>query len=298
MFQHHLIGSRTLWVACKSHLRGKQNIRRRHPRFENGFRKTWVFTARWGSICSYEGRVFGVLRYFCGVENTREEWIRTAWLIGESAVNRLAASRVAVFGLGGVGSFCVEGLARVGIGGLLLVDRDVFDKSNINRQLPALADTVGLSKAGVMAERVARINPDAEVTHLAKAYTPENGHLFFDPKPDYVVDAMDDVPAKVDLIKRALNLGIPVVSSMGAGNRMDPTRFRVADIFATHGCPLARVVRRKLREEGFEQGVKAVFSDEPPARAVPGPSPASISFVPPVAGFILVSVVVKDLIGR
>ncbi|HUW65363.1 MAG TPA: tRNA threonylcarbamoyladenosine dehydratase [Spirochaetia bacterium] len=228
----------------------------------------------------------------------REEWVRTAWLIGEEALELLAASRVAVFGLGGVGSFCVEGLARAGVGGLLLVDRDVFEPSNINRQLTALTDTIGRPKAEVMAERVSRINPDAQLTWLVETYTPENGHLFFQEKLDYVVDAMDDVPAKVDLIKRALNLGIPVVASMGAGNRLDPTRFKVADISATHGCPLARVVRKKLREEGIAQGVKVAFSDEPPSRAMPGTKPGSISFVPPVAGFTLASVVVRDLIGR
>ncbi len=228
----------------------------------------------------------------------RGEWERTAWLIGTESLDVLGASRVAVFGLGGVGSFCVEGLARAGVGGLLLVDRDVFEPSNINRQLGALTDTVGRPKAEVMAGRVGRINPEARVTFRVEEYAAEKGILFFQDRLDYVVDAMDDVPAKVDLIKRALTLGIPVVSSMGAGNRLDPTRFAVADIAETHGCPLARVVRKKLREEGIAAGVKVVFSDEPPGRAIPGPRPASISFVPPVAGFALASVVVRDLTGR
>jgi len=219
-------------------------------------------------------------------------------LIGEDALRILAASRVAVFGLGGVGSFCVEGLARAGVGSLLLVDRDIFEPSNLNRQLGALADTLGRPKAEVMAGRVGLINPAARVDFLVAQYTPGNGGLFFQDRLDYVVDAMDDVPAKVDLIKRTLAMGVPVASSMGAGNRLDPTRFAVADISATRVCPLARVVRRKLREEGIERGVKTVFSDEPPARRVDGPAPASISFVPPVAGFILASVVVRDLIGR
>lgn len=228
----------------------------------------------------------------------REEWSRTAWLIGPEALEVLAASRVAVFGLGGVGSFCVEGLARAGVGSLVLVDRDVFTPSNLNRQLGALVDTVGRPKAEVMAGRVARINPAARVTSRVEDYTPRTGILFFRDQPDYVVDAMDDVPAKVDLIKRCLSLGVPVVTAMGAGNRLDPTRFKVADIAATYGCPLARAVRRKLRETGVSGGVPVVFSDEPPGRAVPGPVPASISFVPPVAGFILASVVVRDLIDR
>ena len=227
-----------------------------------------------------------------------EAWQRTAWLIGGEALRVLGAARVAVFGLGGVGSFCVEGLVRAGVGSLLLVDRDVFEPSNLNRQLGALVDTVGRPKAEVMAGRVVRINPAARVDFRVDEYTPRKGVLFFHDRLDYVVDAMDDVRAKVDLIKRALALGIPVVSSMGAGNRLDPTRFRVADVSATHGCPLARVVRKKLREEGIDRGVKAVFSDEPPIRAVEGPTPASISFVPPVAGFVLASVVVRDLTGR
>jgi len=228
----------------------------------------------------------------------RDAWVRTAWLIGERAVELLGGSRVAVYGLGGVGSFCVEGLARAGIGGLTLVDRDVFESSNLNRQLGALVDTVGLPKAQVMAARVKRINPDARVDFRVAEYSPGQGIMFFYGSPDYVVDALDDVPAKVDLILRSLSLGVPVVSAMGAGNRLDPTRFKVADISASHGCPLARAVRKKLREKGVTEGVKVVFSDEPPSRTVSGSIPASISFVPPVAGFILASVVVRDLIAR
>lgn len=227
---------------------------------------------------------------------------RTEMLIGKEGVERLASSTVAVFGLGGMGSYAVEALARSGVGGFILTDFDTVSASNINRQLHAFEDTVGMSKVELMVKRVNRINPAARVTGHGHRYTPEDRDLFFDVRPDYVLDAIDDMGAKVDLIKYCLEQGIPVVSSMGAGNKVDPSLFRVDDISKTSVCPMAREVRRRLRQEGIVTGLKVVFSTEqprqprwdnvPPKRVVP----ASISFVPPVAGMILAGVVVRDLL--
>lgn len=233
---------------------------------------------------------------------------------------RLAAARVAVFGLGGVGSYAVEALARAGVGSLLLVDFDEICLTNVNRQLHALDETVGRSKAEVMADRVRRINPRAEVLARREFYSADNGDSLLTPDLDYVVDAIDHVTSKLDLIKRARAKGLRLVSCLGAGNRLDPTRFQVADISRTHTDPLARVVRRELRRAGIRTGVKVVFSTETPRptvqtefdcrtgcvcpnaadavwrctmrRSIPG----SVSFVPAAAGLVLASVVVVDLV--
>lgn len=235
-------------------------------------------------------------------------------------MERLAAAKVAVFGLGGVGSYTVEALARTGVGRLVLVDFDDICLTNVNRQLHALGETVGKSKALVMADRVRRINPRAEVEPLREFYSAENGDRLLTPDLDYVVDAIDHVTAKLDLIRRAKAKGLRLVSCLGAGNRLDPTRFVVTDIAKTHTDPLARVVRQELRRGGIRSGVKVVFSTELPRptvetefdcrthcicpnkddgawkcttrRAIPG----SISFVPAAAGLVLASVVVNDLV--
>ena len=238
-----------------------------------------------------------------------ERFLRTEMLIGAEGVAKLAQARVAVFGLGGVGSFAAEALARAGIGHLLLVDHDVVSVSNINRQLIALESTVGHSKAEIMAERIAAINPQAEVEPVVAFYTPETHARYFDRHLDYAVDAIDTVTAKIDLITYCVQHEIPCIVSMGTGNKFDPARFQVADIADTHTDPLARVMRTELRKRGISRGVKTVFSDEVPVglsggfakepenkhnqRVVPG----SIAFVPPVAGMILASVVVRDLLG-
>ncbi|MCL6634315.1 MAG: tRNA threonylcarbamoyladenosine dehydratase [Peptococcaceae bacterium] len=243
---------------------------------------------------------------------------RTAMLIGPDGLAKLEHSRVAVFGLGGVGSFAVEGLARAGIGELYLVDCDVVDVTNINRQIHALEGTVGRPKAELMAERVKQINPRARVTALQERYVSGEGERLIPPGLDYLVDAIDDVANKADLIIRSLRMGIPVISAMGAGNKLDPRRFEVTDISRTSVCPLARVIRRKLRAAGIVEGVKVVYSTEKPVK--PGPEmdspgsgflapavvagylkarrsvPGSISFVPSVAGLIIAGEVVKDLL--
>lgn len=222
-------------------------------------------------------------------------------LIGPEAVKILGESTVSVFGLGGVGSYAVEALARAGVGSFTLIDFDIVSVSNINRQLHALDDTVGLSKVELMAGRVLRINPSAVVASYGNRYRPGDGEKILKDRPDYVVDAIDDMEAKVDLIAFCLREGLPIVSSMGTGNKMDPTLFRVEDISRTSVCPMARSVRSRLRKEGITSGLKVVFSTEEPRKVnevrdeAGRKVPASISFVPPVAGMILAGVVVREL---
>lgn len=219
-------------------------------------------------------------------------------LIGEDAVARLSHSSVAVFGVGGVGSYVVEALARAGVGKLLLIDNDTVSLSNINRQLVALHSTVGQLKVDVAAARVRDINPACDVETRAVFYTPENAEGIDLSGYSYIVDAIDCVTAKLELITRAYVLGVPIISSMGTGNKLDPTRFEVTDIHKTSVCPLARVMRRELRVRGIEH-CKVVYSKEEPTlppsadgRRVPG----SVSFVPSSAGLLIAGEVIKDLI--
>jgi len=240
-----------------------------------------------------------------------ERFCRTAMLIGEAGLAQLKTARVAVFGIGGVGSFAAEALARAGVGRLVLVDNDAVAASNINRQLAALCSTLGRSKAAVMKERIEDVNPAAEVEIVEEFFLPERAGLFFHGSYDYIVDAIDTVAGKVGLVMAAKERTIPIVSSMGAGNKLDPTKFEVADIYETSVCPLARVMRRELRSRGVE-ALKVVYSTEKPRRplfAVQEESagrgeqvfskqpPGSVSFVPSVAGLILASVVVRELAG-
>lgn len=216
---------------------------------------------------------------------------RTIGLIGEEKVNILKNSSVAVFGVGGVGSFCAEALARAGVGQITLIDSDVVSKSNINRQLYALNSTVGQYKVDIAKERISEINPSAEVTVHKIFYDKEN--LIDLSGFHYVVDAIDTVTSKILLIENCKNQNIPVISSMGTGNKLDPTKFQVADIKKTSVCPLARVMRRELKLRGITQ-LKTVFSTELPVTNAR--TPASISFVPSVAGLIIAGEVIKDLI--
>ena len=226
---------------------------------------------------------------------------RAEMLLGAQAMNKLAASRVTVFGIGGVGSYCAEALARMGIGNITIVDDDVVAPSNLNRQLYALQSTVGQPKVDIAAARINDINPDCIVTKKRIRYA-ENVASDFDMRDyDYVVDAVDTVSAKLLLVQKCHDANVPIVSCMGTGNKLDPTAFRVADISQTTVCPLARVMRRELKKRGIAT-LKVVYSTEPPQ--VPEQlevtakrqTPGSLSFVPPVAGMILASVVVKDLI--
>ena len=224
---------------------------------------------------------------------------RTECLLGGGALETLRRSRVAVFGIGGVGSFAVEALARVGVGHFVLVDGDLVCLTNLNRQLIALHSTIGLPKVDVMAGRVRDINPDAEVETFKTFYLPENADRFDLSRCDYIVDAVDTVAAKAELAARARQAGVPVISCMGAGNKLDPTRFEVADIADTSVCPLCKVMRKELKKRGLTS-LKVVYSKEPPVKPAEAGAdrrriPGSVSFVPSVAGLILAGEVVRDL---
>lgn len=228
---------------------------------------------------------------------------RTRLLIGD-AVDALAQKHVAVFGVGGVGGFVVEALARAGVGKLDLIDKDEVDLTNLNRQIVALHSTVGRPKVEVAKERVLDINPSLDVTTHQCFFLPENADSFDFSRYDYVVDAVDTVSAKLALVEAAKKAGTPVISAMGAGNKLDPTRFQVADISKTSVCPLAKVMRRELRKRGIDH-LKVVFSTEAPrkpnhpegANTARKVSPGSVPFVPSVVGLIIAGEVVKDLAG-
>lgn len=227
---------------------------------------------------------------------------RTEALIGKEGLEKLKNARVAVFGIGGVGGYVVEALARSGVGELTLVDSDRVSESNINRQIIALHSTVGEYKTEVMAKRIKDINPDIRVVVKNVFYLPETAEEFDFSCYDYVVDAVDTVTAKLSIIERAKEANIPVISSMGTGNKLDASAFKVADIYKTNVCPLAKVMRRELKKRGVDK-LKVVYSEEEAkSKGIEGekngkPAPASISFVPPVAGLILAGEVIKDLIN-
>lgn len=226
----------------------------------------------------------------------QEQFARTALLIGQESVERLGKKKVAVFGIGGVGGHAAEALARSGVGRFLLVDSDRVALSNVNRQIVATLDTVGRLKTEVMRERIMSINPRAEVETRECFFLPENAHTFDFSDCDYVVDAVDTVTAKLELIRCARRAGVPVISSMGAGNKLDPTRFEVADIYETSVCPLARVMRRELRKGGVDS-LKVVYSREEAMKPSGADVPGSVAFVPSVAGLIMAGEVVRDLCG-
>ncbi|WP_248927354.1 tRNA threonylcarbamoyladenosine dehydratase [Paenibacillus hamazuiensis] len=243
------------------------------------------------------------------------QFSRTELAIGPEGLEVMKNSTVAVLGIGGVGSIAAEALARTGVGRIVMIDKDVVDITNINRQVHALMTTVGQPKAELMRDRILQINPECDAIALKMFYTEETYEKLFEYPLDYVIDASDTISYKIHLIKQCLRRKIKIISSMGAANKMDPTRFQVADISKTHTDPLARVIRQKLRSEGISKGVKVVFSDETPIkpredvtqRIVPENAPeirkaqmppASNAFVPPVAGLIMVSVVVRDLLKK
>lgn len=247
------------------------------------------------------------------------EFSRTELLIGKEALEKLRKSKVAIFGIGGVGTFAVEGLVRSGVGKFVLIDDDCICLTNINRQLHATRKTIGKPKVEVMRDRILEINPRAEVQIHQAFYLPDIAEELLREDYDYIVDAIDTVTAKLDLIVRANTMNIPVISCMGTGNKMDPTQLEVSDIYSTSFCPLARVMRQELRKRGVEK-LKVVYSKEEPMvpmeneeancsnscicpkgstrtcntrRQIPG----SIAFVPSVAGMILAGEVIKDLVG-
>ena len=231
-----------------------------------------------------------------------ERKLRTAMLIGEEAVETLQNSSVLLFGVGGVGSFAAEALARAGIGHIGLCDNDTVSVSNINRQLIALDSTVGQNKAEVMAERIKDINPQTKVTVYPLFFSVETVDKFDFESYDYIIDAIDTVTSKLILIEKAKELDIPIISSMGTGNKLDPTALTVTDIKKTSGCPLARVMRKELKERNINS-LKVVYSTEQPKKPLFQPEnaekravPASISFVPSAAGLIAAGEAIKDLI--
>lgn len=232
----------------------------------------------------------------------KEQFCRSAMLLGEEAIERLANKRVAVFGIGGVGSFCTEALARAGVGALMLFDSDEVALSNLNRQIIALHSTVGRPKVEVMRERIHDINPDAAVEVYKVFYTAENADEFDLSRCDYIVDAIDTVSAKLELIERATRLGVPIISSMGTGNKLDPAHFKIADIYKTSVCPLAKVVRCELRRRGI-RSLKVLYSTEPAITpktleaSATGrrQTPGSMSFVPSVAGLTIAGEVIRAL---
>ena len=232
-----------------------------------------------------------------------QELIRTQMLIGESGLEKLRHARVAVFGIGGVGGYAAEALVRAGIGALDLIDNDVVSISNINRQIIALHSTVGRSKVEVAAERFRDINPNIKLNLNKCFYLNENREEFNFKQYDYVIDAIDTVAGKISLIDETTKAGVPIISAMGAGNKLDPTALKIADISKTSVCPLARVMRQELRKRGINH-VKVVYSTEPainPAvcseKTTKRQTPGSISFVPSVMGLFIAAEVVKDLLS-
>ena len=226
------------------------------------------------------------------------QFSRTELLLGEKSVENLAKKRIAVFGAGGVGGFVCEGLVRAGVGSLDIIDKDTVALSNINRQLIALHSTVGMNKVDVLEKRLKDINPNLVLRKYKCFFLPETSDSFDFREYDYVVDAIDTVTGKIELVLKAKEAGVPVISAMGAGNKLDPTAFQVADIYKTSVCHLARVMRRELKKRGIEK-LKVVYSKEEPLKpdfaegeeVVPG----SVSFVPSVMGLIIAGEIVKDL---
>lgn len=233
----------------------------------------------------------------------QEAFLREEMLLGSAAMERLARAHVIIFGIGGVGSYVAEGLARAGVGALTLVDSDTVGESNLNRQLCALHSTIGQYKSDVMARRILDIHPDCRVISIPELYNEERKERFFSQPYDYVVDAIDLVSCKLSLIQTALARGIPIISAMGTGNKLDPMQFRITDISKTSGCHLARIMRRELRARGIEHHT-VLFSEELPQRPealeAPPPGrraiPGSVSWVPSCAGLMLAGFVVQELI--
>lgn len=222
------------------------------------------------------------------------QYIRTELLIGKEGIEKLKKAKVVIFGIGGVGSFVVEGLARAGIGSFILIDNDEVSESNLNRQLIATTKTIGQAKVEIAKERILEINPNAKVEIHREFFVPESEEIF-DTSANYIVDAIDTVTAKIEIIVRANKLNIPIISSMGTGNKMDPTRFEIADIYKTSVCPLAKVMRKELRARNIKK-LKVLYSREEPIKQAERTTPGSISFVPSVAGLIIAGEVIKDII--
>ncbi len=219
--------------------------------------------------------------------------MRTQMVLGEEALNTLKSSKVAVFGIGGVGSYTVEALVRTGVGELHIFDSDTVEETNLNRQLIATANVLGEDKVSVAEKRLKEINPDVKITANKVFYSPENAQSFDLAQYDYIVDAIDSIPSKAELILRAKECNVPIISSMGTGNKKDPTLFKVSDIYKTEGCPLARAMRYELKKRGIKS-LKTVYSPEKPVKPQEG-GVGSLAFVTGTAGLIIAAEVIKDL---
>ena len=230
------------------------------------------------------------------------QFSRTELLIGKEGIDKLKNSKVVIFGIGGVGSYVVEGLARAGVGSFVLVDKDEVDETNINRQLISTHKTIGMPKVEVAKQRILDINPNANI-YIQKTFFVPESEDFFDEKIDYIVDCVDTVTAKIEIVTRAKKHSISVISCMGTGNKLDPTRFEVTDIYNTSICPLAKVMRKELKQRGIES-LKVIYSKEEPIKTnkfdeeTNKQIPGSISFVPSVAGLIIAGEVIKDIIKK
>lgn len=229
----------------------------------------------------------------------QDQFSRTELIIGKEGIEKLKDSKVAIFGLGGVGSYVLEACVRAGIGNFILVDKDEVDITNLNRQIIATRKTIGKPKVEVAKERILEINPEANVEIYQEFFMPETKGIL-DESIDYIVDAVDTVTAKIELVVRANRLNIPIISCMGTGNKLDPTKFEVADIYKTSVCPLAKVMRKELKTRGIKK-LKVVYSKEEPIKRQANDElrkkvPASISFVPSVAGLIIAGEVIKDIL--
>ncbi|MBR3162815.1 MAG: tRNA threonylcarbamoyladenosine dehydratase [Clostridia bacterium] len=227
------------------------------------------------------------------------QFSRTELVIGKENIKKLNNSKVAVFGIGGVGSFVIEGLVRAGIGNFILVDKDNVDITNLNRQLIATKKTIGQAKVDIAKERLLDINPTAKIKTYKEFFLPETTGIL-DNSIDYIVDCIDTVTGKIELVIRANKLKIPIISAMGTGNKLDPTKFEIADIYNTSVCPLAKVMRKELRNRGIKK-LKVVYSKEMPIKPKKDGEenvPGSISFVPSVAGLIIAGEVIKDIINK
>lgn len=233
------------------------------------------------------------------------QFSRTELIIGKQGLNKLKKAKVAVFGIGGVGSFVVEGLVRAGIYSFIIIDNDKISMTNINRQIHATTKTIGEYKTKIMKQRILEINPLANVETIEEFYLPENSDKIFNNSWTYIVDGIDTVTSKVDLVVKANKFNIPIISCMGTGNKLDPTQLKVADIYDTSVCPLAKIMRKELRKNNIKK-LKVVYSTELPIepkcdlieitnkRVIPG----SISFVPSIAGLIIAGEVIKDIINK
>ncbi len=229
----------------------------------------------------------------------KEEWkSRTELLIGKDNIQKLANSKVIVYGIGGVGSFVVEGLVRAGVENIILVDNDVISPSNLNRQIHATITNIGKLKVDCMKDRILSINPNVNVEIYIPQDIEEGEETLIDNTIDYVVDAVDTITTKLKLIQKAKEKQIPIISCMGTGNKLDPTKFEIVDIYKTSVCPLAKVMRKELKKRGI-QDLKVLYSKEEPIKHdVESRTPASISFVPSVAGMIIAGEVIKDIIKK